>query len=60
MEAAGMLPDQDMPETNEPSRKEAPAPLSDEANDRLSVFKDFIDKLDIDDPNKDKPDSSST
>ena len=58
MEAAGMLPDQDMPETNEPPRKEAPAPLSDEANDRLSVFKDFIDKLDIDD--KDKPDSPST
>jgi len=61
MEAAGMLPDQDMPETaSSPSRKEAPAPLSDEANDRLSVFKDFIDKLDIDDPDKDKPDSPSS
>ncbi len=60
MEAAGMLPDQDMPETNEPPQREAPPPLSDEANDRLSVFKDFIDKLDIDDPDKDKPDSPST
>jgi uncharacterized protein len=58
MEAAGMLPDQDIPETkNLPARKEAPAPLSDEANDRLSVFKDFIDKLDIDSPDTDKPDS---
>jgi bifunctional DNase/RNase len=59
MDAAGMLPDQDLPETTSPavSRKEAPAPLSDEANDRLSVFKDFIDKLDIDSPDKDKPDT---
>jgi bifunctional DNase/RNase len=62
MEAAGMLPDQDMPETAAPAarRKEAPAPLSDEANDRLSVFKDFIEKLDIDSPDKDKPDLPST
>lgn len=61
MEAAGMLPDQDMPETaSSAPRSEAPAPLSDEANDRLTVFKDFIDKLDIDDPDKDKPDSPST
>ena len=30
--------------------------LSEEANDRLSIFKDFIDRLDIDDPDKDKPD----
>ena len=61
MEAAGMLPDQDMPETTSPApRKEAPAPLSDDAIDRLSVFKDFIDKLDIDDPDKDKPDSPAT
>jgi hypothetical protein len=62
MEAAGMMPDQDIPETASPTapRKEAHAPLSDEANDRLSVFKDFIDKLDIDNPDKDKPDSSST
>ncbi len=60
MEAAGMLPDQDMPEGSDLPAKEPPAPLSDEANDRLTVFKDFIDKLDIDDPNKDKPDSPST
>jgi bifunctional DNase/RNase len=57
MEAAGMLPDQDLPETTAAPRKEAPAPLSDEANDRLSIFKDFMDKLDIDNPDTDKPDS---
>ena len=61
MDAAGMHPDQDIPETTSPApRKEAPAPLSDDANDRLSVFKDFIDKLDIDKPDNDKPDSPST
>jgi hypothetical protein len=60
MDTAGMSPEQDMPaEVSAPPRKEAPAPLSDEANDRLSIFKDFIDKLDIDDPDKDKPESSS-
>ena len=59
MEVAGMSPEQDMPaETGAPAHKEAPAPLSEEANDRLSIFKDFIDKLDIDDPDKDNPTSS--
>ena len=55
MDEAGMSPDQDIPETSTPS-KEAPQPLSDDANERLSIFKDFIDKLDIDNPDKDKPD----
>jgi bifunctional DNase/RNase len=61
MDVAGMSPEQNMPETTSsaPPQREAPAPLSDEANDRLSIFKDFIDKLDIDDPDKDKPESSS-
>jgi bifunctional DNase/RNase len=56
MDAAGMSPEQDMPaEPTAPEQKESPAPLSDDANDRLSVFKDFIDKLDIDKPDNDKP-----
>lgn len=58
MDEAGMTPDLDMPETSAPSPKETPAPLSDEANERLSVFKNFIDKLDLDNPDKNKPDSS--
>ncbi len=58
MDTAGMSPEQDMPaETSTPPRKEAPDPLSDEANDRLSIFKDFIDKLDMDKPDENKPDS---
>ena len=60
METAGQVPDQDMPETTAPANKKAPpVPLTDEGNDRLSVFKDFIDKLDIDKPSDDKPGSSS-
>ncbi len=59
MNEAGMSPDQDMPEAGAPPLKQAPAPLSDDANQRLSIFKDFIDKLDIDNPDKDKPDSPS-
>ncbi len=61
MEAAGMVPDQDVLETAESSRKESPPPpMADDSSDRLSVFKDFIDKLDIDKPDKDKPDSPPT
>lgn len=61
MEDAGMTPDQDIVEANVPAKREPPAPLTDDASDRLSVFKDFIDKLDMDDdPDKDKPASDST
>ncbi|MBI3163118.1 MAG: bifunctional nuclease family protein [Anaerolineales bacterium] len=56
MEKAAVEPEHDMPETNTPARR-ASAPPIEESSDRLSVFKDFIEKLDIDDPNKDKPDS---
>ncbi len=59
MEAAGQLPDQDIPETATPAKKTPPAPLTEEGNDRLSIFKDFIDKLDIDKPDDDKPESPS-
>ncbi len=58
MDAAGIVPETDMPESTTPSRKDALAPLSDEGSERLDVFKDFIDKLDIDKlDDKDKPDS---
>jgi hypothetical protein len=59
MESAGVAPDRDLPETSAPMRKAPPIPLTDEGNDRLSIFKDFIDKLDIDKPDKNKPNSPS-
>jgi bifunctional DNase/RNase len=59
IEAAGMTPEQELPDTGAPSDTptgiKPPEPLSKEASDRLSVFKDFIDKLDMDSPNKDNP-----
>jgi len=62
MDAAGMTPEKELPDTGAPSdvtpSREPPEPLSKEANDRLSVFKDFIDKLDIDNSDKDNPDSN--
>jgi len=60
MDAAGIIPEEDIPEDAAPQNKEAPTPLSDEGTKRLNVFKDFIDKLDIDnldDKDKDKPDT---
>lgn len=63
MESAAVEPDQDMPaEANKSaaSRRETPPPLIEDSSDRLSVFKDFIEKLDIDDPDKDKPGSPPT
>lgn len=60
MEAAAMTPDQDLPETEAPASvrgEDAPAGLlPDDIESRLSVFKDFMDKLDMDHPDKDKPD----
>jgi uncharacterized protein len=57
MDTAGMEPDSEVSESNEPLRREPPPPLTEDASDRLSVFKDFLDKLDIDNSDKDKPDS---
>jgi bifunctional DNase/RNase len=61
MDAAGIVPEEDMPEGSAQPKNEAPTPMSDEASERLDVFKDFIDKLDIDKlDDKDKPDSPPT
>lgn len=56
MDEAGIFPDKDIPQqTNAPARRTPPPPLTEEGSDRLSVFKDFLDKLDLDSPDKDKP-----
>ena len=53
MEEAGIIPEQDMPEGAEagaePERSE-PAPLSEEGTERLTIFEDFLEKLDFDKP----------
>jgi bifunctional DNase/RNase len=53
MEEAGIIPEQDMPEgaeSNAESEKTEPAPLSEEGTERLSIFEDFLEKLDFDKP----------
>jgi len=58
MEAAGIVPEQDMPEGSQEPEKSEPAPLSKEGVERLSVFEDFLGKLDLDKlDDKNKPDN---
>ncbi|GAB4538919.1 MAG: bifunctional nuclease family protein [Anaerolineales bacterium] len=52
LEDAGILPEKDMPPA---APKRSAPPLTEDGSDRLSVFKDFIDKLDLDDTDKNKP-----
>jgi uncharacterized protein len=57
MEEAGIIPEQDIPEEEEAPEQAEPAPLSQEGTERLSVFEDFLEKLEFDKPDdKDKPD----
>lgn len=58
MDSAGIEPDREVPESNISITNDAPPPPTSEDTSRLSVFKDFIDKLDIDKPDKDKPASN--
>ena len=55
MEEAGIIPEQDMPEDAEAPEQAEPEPLSEEGTERLSVFEDFLEKLEFDKPD-DKPD----
>lgn len=48
MEEAGIVPEQDIPEEEEIAEKSEPAPMSEESTERLSVFEDFLEKLEFD------------
>lgn len=50
MDEAGIIPEQDIPEGEESPQKSEPAPLSEESSERLSVFEDFLEKLEFDKP----------
>ena len=57
MEEAGIVPEQDIPEEEEIAEKSEPAPMSEESTERLSVFEDFLEKLEFDkSDDDDKPD----
>jgi hypothetical protein len=50
MSAASIIPEKDLPESAASSRSKeqsAPPPPVEESSDRLDVFKDFIEKLDL-------------
>jgi bifunctional DNase/RNase len=60
MDEAGILPEEDISEGGESPEKSAPAPLSKEGAERLTVFEDFLGKLDIDKTDdNDKPDDDN-
>jgi bifunctional DNase/RNase len=66
MNTASITPDQEAPDgitpVNSSPEKQKPAPMPpDEGGDRLSVFEDFLGKLDLDNLNKkDKPDDDDS
>jgi hypothetical protein len=57
MDAASIVPEQEIPEGGAAPERSEPAPLTKEGAERLSVFENFLDKLDFDKP--DKPDEPS-
>jgi bifunctional DNase/RNase len=60
MEAAGIIPEADMPEDGMAPEKSEPAPLTKEGTERLSIFEDFLEKLEFDEPgDKDDPEEDT-
>ena len=59
MNAASILPEQDVAETPIPPQKAEPVPLTKEGAERLSVFENFLDKLDFDSPDENKPEDDA-
>ena len=60
MDAASILPEQEVAENVAPSPKAEPAPLSKEGAERLSVFENFLDKLDFDKPDENKSEGDAS
>lgn len=57
MDSAGIIPEEDLQEEPSPEEPaETPAGASEEGEDRLSVFQDFLEKLDLD--NEDEGDEA--
>ena len=56
IESAGIVPEQDMPNTPPPAETKPSGPAPEVSGNRLSIFEDFLDKLDLDKlDDKDKP-----
>ncbi len=60
MEAASIVPEEEVAENAAPPPKAEPAPLTKEGVERLSVFENFLEKIDFDKPEgKDKPEDDA-
>ena len=59
MDEAGIVPEQDVSEESALPEKTEPTPLSEEGTERLSVFEDFLEKLEFDKDDEDKPDDDA-
>jgi hypothetical protein len=55
MEAAGIVPEQDLAQASAPASETTSEPLSKESTERLSVFEDFLGRLDMDNLGGSKP-----
>ena len=61
MDEAGIIPEQDVSEESEVNEISEPAPLSEESTERLSVFEDFLEKLEFDkSDDEEKPDDEDS
>lgn len=61
MDEAGIIPEQDVSEESEAVEKAEPEPLSEEGTERLSVFEDFLEKLEFDkSDDEEKPDDEDS
>lgn len=56
LDSVGVIPEEDMQDADSPGEPTAEAPASDISDDDLSVFKDFLDNLDIDEDKGDQED----
>lgn len=59
MEKGSIAPEEDLPAENVQPQKAEPAPLSKEGVERLSVFENFLEKLDFDKPSDTNPDEEN-
>ncbi|RIK30714.1 MAG: bifunctional nuclease family protein [Anaerolineae bacterium] len=59
MDAASIIPEEEVAESAAPPPKSEPAPLTKEGAERLSVFENFLEKLDFDKPDESKPEGDA-
>ncbi|HNT53378.1 MAG TPA: DUF151 domain-containing protein, partial [Anaerolineaceae bacterium] len=57
LDAAGIVPEEDVQQT--PQSVTSPAPEEEPASDRLSIFEDFLQNLDLDDLDVPRSDTDS-